>query len=164
MKAIRQKEEQLAQDLLIVKQKLSELEHVANSRGLSGLFRSSSVPEQRLHDLLVWLKQSCRFQLNQRLSCPISWSYHHVDCVVPLTIMGWPHRIWKTRVYFGMLSTWFWQVVLKCTRCMHHERVCERQNVRLIQMSCCGGFLFYAPIQSLFVLWFFFLCVCTIRV
>ena len=53
MKAIRQKEEQLAQDLLIVKQKLNELEHVANSRGLSGLFRSSSVPEQRLHDLLV---------------------------------------------------------------------------------------------------------------
>ncbi|XP_066321666.1 OPA3-like protein isoform X2 [Miscanthus floridulus] len=50
IEAIRQKEEQLAQDLLIVKQKLSELEHVANSRGLSGLFRSSSVPEQRPHD------------------------------------------------------------------------------------------------------------------
>lgn len=50
IEAIRQKEEQLAQDLLIVKQKVSELEHVANSRGLSGLFRSSSVPEQRPHD------------------------------------------------------------------------------------------------------------------
>jgi hypothetical protein len=49
MKAIRQKEEQLAQDLLIMKQKLSDLEHVANSRGLSGLFRSSSVPDQRPH-------------------------------------------------------------------------------------------------------------------
>lgn len=50
IEAIRQKEEQLAQDLLFLKQKLSELEHVANSRGLSGLFRSSSVPEQRPHD------------------------------------------------------------------------------------------------------------------
>ncbi|EES06631.1 hypothetical protein BDA96_04G127800 [Sorghum bicolor] len=49
IEAIRQKEEQLAQDLLIMKQKLSDLEHVANSRGLSGLFRSSSVPDQRPH-------------------------------------------------------------------------------------------------------------------
>ncbi|CAN6272477.1 unnamed protein product [Urochloa humidicola] len=45
-KAIRQKEDQLAEEILTMKQKLSELERLANSRGLSGLFRSSSVPDQ----------------------------------------------------------------------------------------------------------------------
>ncbi|KAG2578246.1 OPA3-like protein isoform X2 [Panicum virgatum] len=44
--AIRQKEDQLAEEILTMKQKLSELERLANSRGLSGLFRSSSVPDQ----------------------------------------------------------------------------------------------------------------------
>ncbi|CAN6237974.1 unnamed protein product [Urochloa humidicola] len=46
IEAIRQKEDQLAEEILTMKQKLSELERLANSRGLSGLFRSSSVPEQ----------------------------------------------------------------------------------------------------------------------
>jgi len=46
LKAIRQKEDQLAEEILTMKQKLSELERLANSRGLSGLFRSSSVPDQ----------------------------------------------------------------------------------------------------------------------
>lgn len=46
IEAIRQKEDQLALELLTLKQKLSELERQANSRGLSGLFRSSSVPDQ----------------------------------------------------------------------------------------------------------------------
>ncbi|CAL4969730.1 unnamed protein product [Urochloa decumbens] len=46
IEAIRQKEDQLAEEILTMKQKLSELERVANSRGLSGLFRSSSVPDQ----------------------------------------------------------------------------------------------------------------------
>ncbi|KAG2658155.1 OPA3-like protein isoform X2 [Panicum virgatum] len=43
IEAIRQKEDQLAEEILTMKQKLSELERLANSRGLSGLFRSSSV-------------------------------------------------------------------------------------------------------------------------
>jgi len=46
IEAIRQKEDQLAEEILTMKQKLSELERLANSRGLSGLFRSSSVPDQ----------------------------------------------------------------------------------------------------------------------
>ncbi|CAL4888121.1 unnamed protein product [Urochloa decumbens] len=46
IEAIRQKEDQLAEEILTMKQKLSELERVANSRGLSGLFRSTSVPDQ----------------------------------------------------------------------------------------------------------------------
>lgn len=46
LKAIRQKEDQLAEEILTMKQKLSELERLTNSRGLSGLFRGSSVPDQ----------------------------------------------------------------------------------------------------------------------
>jgi optic atrophy 3 protein len=46
LQALRQKEDQLAQELLTLKQKLSELERLANSRGLTGVFRSKSVPDQ----------------------------------------------------------------------------------------------------------------------
>ncbi|KAF8656776.1 hypothetical protein HU200_060487 [Digitaria exilis] len=46
IEAIRQKEDQLAEEILTMKQKLSDLERIANSRGISGLFRSSSVPDQ----------------------------------------------------------------------------------------------------------------------
>ncbi|TVU01892.1 hypothetical protein EJB05_52633, partial [Eragrostis curvula] len=45
IEALRQKEDQLAQELLTLKQKLSELERLANSRGLTGVFRSKSVPD-----------------------------------------------------------------------------------------------------------------------
>uniref|UniRef100_A0A0E0CJL6 OPA3-like protein n=1 Tax=Oryza meridionalis TaxID=40149 RepID=A0A0E0CJL6_9ORYZ len=47
VEALRQKEDQLAWEIEIVKQKLGEIERQANSRGLSGvLFRSSSAPDQ----------------------------------------------------------------------------------------------------------------------
>ncbi|GJN19675.1 hypothetical protein PR202_gb06975 [Eleusine coracana subsp. coracana] len=47
IEALRQKEDQLAQELFTMKQKISELEHLANSRGLAGVFRSKSVPDQK---------------------------------------------------------------------------------------------------------------------
>lgn len=46
---LRKKEDQLALEIETLKLKLSELEHLANSRGLSGVvFRSSSMTDQKV--------------------------------------------------------------------------------------------------------------------
>ena len=145
LKAIRQKEDQLAEEILTMKQKLSELERLANSRGLSGLFRSSSVPDQIKPTWPVCLTGTKlplmeSNQVNRQYSCPVFLKLPSCGSRVlsPLTIMGDPidssSGVQNSRVSFCIYQLGSTSLSWKLLKMF---------VATLIQMSCCGKFLFY---------------------